>query len=119
MSSVVVSNQAFAKLQLHAAKYPHLAVNGILLACKDTLANEDTLLIVDAIPLFHQCLQLTLMLEAAMTSVDAYCKQEGLQIAGYYEAPEHLEEKAQPSMFACRVGEVFFSFVNNLDFYFN
>ena len=108
MPSVVVSNQAFAKLQLHAAKYPHLCINGILLACKDTLANEDTLLIMDAIPLFHQCLELTLMLEAALTSVDAYCKQEGLQIAGYYEAPEHLEAKVEPSMFACKVGVFMF-----------
>jgi len=103
--SISVTSRAFVKMQLHAAKYPHRAVNGLLLACKETFAKEGVLLIVDTISLFHQCIQLTPMLDVAFTNVDAYCKAYQLIIAGYYEAPEYINASTQPSLFASKVGE--------------
>lgn len=50
---------------LHAAKYPHLAVNGILLGTKE---GKD---IVDVIPLFHQCLHVSPMAEIALIQVNS------------------------------------------------
>ena len=51
----------------HAAKYPHLAVNGLLLGPKDSEGSK--LEILDAIPLFHQCLYVTPMAEIALIMV--------------------------------------------------
>lgn len=66
MSDVKVSSRAYTKIILHAAKYPYTAVNGILLASKDKSKN---LQIIDAIPLFHQCLSVTPMAEIALIQV--------------------------------------------------
>lgn len=63
MTSYKINERAYAKMIFHAAKYPHLAVNGILLANKTD--NE----IVDAVPLFHQCLYVTPMVEIALVQV--------------------------------------------------
>lgn len=68
MSEVNISPRAYAKLIFHAAKFPHCAVNGIFLADADSVGKK-TLVIVDAIPLFHQCLFLTPMAEIALTQV--------------------------------------------------
>ena len=65
---VSLSPRAYAKVLLHGCKYPHKAINGVFLAeeCKHT---GDLLRIVDAIPLFHQCLGLAPMLEIALHQV--------------------------------------------------
>lgn len=66
MSEVTLSSRAYIKMMLHVAKYPHLALNGVLLASKEKSKN---LIIVDAIPLFHQCLHVTPMSEIALLQV--------------------------------------------------
>lgn len=66
MSDVKISSRAYTKIVLHAAKYPYAAVNGILLAPKDKSKNQ---YIIDAIPLFHQCLNVTPMAEIALIQV--------------------------------------------------
>lgn len=66
MSDVKVSARAYTKIILHAAKYPYASVNGILLASKDKSKN---LHIFDAVPLFHQCLNVTPMAEIALVQV--------------------------------------------------
>lgn len=66
MSDVKVSSRAYTKIILHAAKYPYTAVNGILLSSKDKSKNQ---YIIDAIPLFHQCLNVTPMAEIALVQV--------------------------------------------------
>lgn len=75
MADVKFSARAYCKMMLHAAKYPHCAINGILLAeeqkCKgDKMAK--CLFICDAIPLFHHCLHVTPMAEIALTQVCYY-----------------------------------------------
>lgn len=63
--------RAYVKMILHAAKYPHCAVNGILLSSKDSASGKKTT-IVDAMPLFHQCLNVTPMAEIALIQVNIY-----------------------------------------------
>jgi hypothetical protein len=70
MAEISVSMKAYAKLLLHAAKYPHCAVNGLLLA-EDTKTSKEkkSIRFVDCIPLFHLSLSLAPMLEAALLQV--------------------------------------------------
>lgn len=73
MADISFSPRAYCKMLLHCAKYPHCAVNGVLLAenpkNKD-FKNENSLLFIDAIPLFHICLHLSPMYEVALTQVN-------------------------------------------------
>ena len=61
-----VSSRAYTKVMLHACKYPHKAVNGVLLGRE---VEGGDLQLLDAIPLFHQCLGLKPMLEIALMQV--------------------------------------------------
>ncbi|CAL1527954.1 unnamed protein product [Lymnaea stagnalis] len=90
MADTNISVLAHCKLILHAAKYPHSSVNGVLLA-EDNKGKESSkpLKYVDCIPLFHVSLGLSPMLEMALLQIDAYCKSQGLVIAGYYHANEN------------------------------
>lgn len=71
MADVIFSPRAYCKIILHAAKYPHCAINGLLLARiknkNDGKSSE--LRIEDAIPLFHICLHVSPMAEIALTLV--------------------------------------------------
>ncbi|KAI8791055.1 ER membrane protein complex subunit 8 [Biomphalaria glabrata] len=93
MADPTITVQAHCKLLLHAAKYPHAAVNGILLAedCKGKESSKG-LKYVDCVPLFHVSLGLSPMLEIALLQIDAYCKGKGLVIAGYYQANENYND---------------------------
>ena len=93
------SARAYCKMVLHAAKYPHCAVNGVLLAKHTTPKSEDPTLLprltlADAVPLFHQIHGLSPMVEVALTQVEAVARQEGLRIAGFYHANEHLKDSS-------------------------
>nr|CAG4645772.1 EOG090X0C9C [Lynceus sp. MCZ IZ 141354] len=100
MGSIIeISNLAYAKLIMHAAKYPHSSVNGLLIG-----KGSSTLSVTDAVPLFHQNLNLAPMLEAALLHVDNYCRKEGLHIVGYYQA-NHSFNDSSPDVVAYRIGE--------------
>ena len=75
MAELKFSARAYCKMMLHAAKYPHCAINGVLLA-EEQKSKEDKkgrgLFICDAIPLFHHCLHVTPMAEVALTQVCNY-----------------------------------------------
>lgn len=60
--------QAYCKIILHATKYPHCAVNGVLLAKSSSKPKEITF--EDAVPLFHIGLSLTPMAEVALAQVN-------------------------------------------------
>lgn len=94
MADIAFSSRAYIKIILHAAKYPHCAINGLLLAKQksknDTKSSE--LRIEDAIPLFHICLHVSPMAEIALTTVDQYATSKGLVIAGYYLANETIND---------------------------
>ncbi|XP_058818934.1 ER membrane protein complex subunit 8/9 homolog [Topomyia yanbarensis] len=106
MTEVNFSARAYCKIMLHAAKYPHLAVNGLLLGAK---ASESPTKVLDAVPLFHQCLHVTPMAEIALIQVEAKAAREGLQIIGYYAAAENFYdnslEKAPGARIADKIAE--------------
>lgn len=86
MESVHVSPLGFTKILLHASKYPHAAINGILLG---EVSSDGKTTVSDCIPLFHACLTLTPMLEVALYQIEAYSQSKGLKICGYYQANEN------------------------------
>lgn len=74
MADIVIGVRAYAKMLLHAMKYPHHSVNGIFLAEKRRSKehNSGPVNIVDSVPLFHLSLSLTPMLEVAMMQVQCF-----------------------------------------------
>ncbi|GJQ79010.1 hypothetical protein Trydic_g171 [Trypoxylus dichotomus] len=90
MGDITLNAKAYCKIILHAVKYAHCSVNGVLLA-KSASKSKD-IEFVDAIPLFHMSLNLTPMAEIALTEIDQYASQNGLIIAGYYMAHENFRE---------------------------
>ncbi|CAF4104159.1 unnamed protein product [Adineta steineri] len=103
-----INKLAFTKMFLHLAKYPELAVNGILLGVRNNSANDEAdssyLNFVDCIPLFHGVLSLSPMLEIALSQIDAYCSTRNLTIAGYYHANENYSDP-NPNFTALRIME--------------
>ncbi|XP_053680725.1 ER membrane protein complex subunit 8/9 homolog [Anopheles nili] len=85
MSDIIFDGRAYCKIMLHAAKYPHLAVNGLLLA-----ENGKPSVIVDAVPLFHQCLHVSPMAEVALIQVESKAVKKNQQIVGYYVGCENF-----------------------------
>lgn len=70
---IKLTTQAYCKMLLHAAKYPHCAVNGLLVAEKQKEKKKEghgvSVLCVDCVPLFHGSLALAPMLEVALSLV--------------------------------------------------
>ena len=62
-----LSSRSYAKILLHTSKYPHKAVNGVLLGGETVEDGE--VYVLDAVPLFHICLGLAPMLEVALARV--------------------------------------------------
>ncbi|XP_028165257.1 ER membrane protein complex subunit 8/9 homolog [Ostrinia furnacalis] len=93
MGDVTLETKAYAKIILHAAKYRHCAVNGVLLAdgskIKDGAKNQD-LEIVDTIPLFHHSHYVSPMAEVALTQIETMAQADNLVIAGYYAGCENF-----------------------------
>lgn len=94
MADVIFTPRAYCKIILHAAKYPHCAINGLLLARQNNKSDgkQSELWIEDAIPLFHICLHVTPMAEIALTLADQLATSKGLVLAGYYLANEHIND---------------------------
>ncbi|CAO3642195.1 unnamed protein product [Cunninghamella blakesleeana] len=76
---------------LHAAKYPASEICGLLLGKVD---NELITSITTAIPLFHHWTTLTPMLDLALEQVELYAEKKQLQIVGWYQANERINDKA-------------------------
>ncbi|KAM6201966.1 ER membrane protein complex subunit 9 isoform 1-T1 [Rhynchocyon petersi] len=91
MGEVEISARAYVKMCLHAARYPHAAVNGLLLAPKPR--SGECLCLTDCVPLFHSHLALSVMLEVALNQVDVWSSQGGLVVAGYYHANAALDDQ--------------------------
>lgn len=70
MTNVFFSPRAYCKIILHAAKYPHCAINGLLLGKQKNKDGKADLYIEDAIPLFHICLHVSPMAEIALNLVN-------------------------------------------------
>lgn len=107
---IQVSPQAYAKILLHTSKYPHKAVNGVLVGEENL--KDGKIYALDAIPLFHIALGLAPMLEVALARVDIHCKENGLQIVGYYQANEHINDNS-PNAICYKIGEKICDHFNN------
>ncbi|KAJ8916924.1 hypothetical protein NQ315_013395 [Exocentrus adspersus] len=70
MTNIKLSCKAYCKMILHAVKYPHAAVNGVLLAKKSSL-HSDQIEFVDVVPLFHISINLTPLAEIALMMVNS------------------------------------------------
>nr|CAG4652121.1 EOG090X0C9C [Triops cancriformis] len=88
---VELSLLAYSKIILHAAKFPHCAVNGVLLAKKE---DKESLKYVDVVPLLHSSLTLSPMMEIGLMQVEQFCKSHNLVIGGYYHANESFQESS-------------------------
>ncbi|KAJ1533158.1 hypothetical protein HK096_005601 [Nowakowskiella sp. JEL0078] len=95
-----LSQQSYAKIVLHCAKYPLVSVNGLLLGN----LSGSILLVEDAVPLFHNVLPLSPMLEIALQQVDVYAKQTGQKIIGSYSASELLTD-VEPSPMTIKLAQ--------------
>lgn len=87
MVNYVIEGEAYVKIMLHAAKYPHCSVNGLLVGESD----GQGFVVKDAFPLFHQH-TLAPMLELACMYIDQYCIEKKLNIVGYYHGNELLDD---------------------------
>uniref|UniRef100_T1DBY9 UPF0172 protein FAM158A-like protein n=1 Tax=Crotalus horridus TaxID=35024 RepID=T1DBY9_CROHD len=111
MGEVEISPRAYVKMCLHAARYPHVGVNGLLLAHKrrPTAGPPECLYITDCVPLFHSNLSLTVMLEVALNQVDSWSSESDLFLAGYYQAKSGMDDKSPTSLAektAARIAEL-------------
>uniref|UniRef100_UPI00358E5311 ER membrane protein complex subunit 8 n=1 Tax=Myxine glutinosa TaxID=7769 RepID=UPI00358E5311 len=104
-ATLTLTVPAYVKMVLHASRYVHSAVNGVLLATAPrTATREAGILCIDAVPLFHTALPLAPMLEAALALIDSWCKEKDLCIAGYYQANESRKDSS-PDSVACKIAE--------------
>uniref|UniRef100_A0A6I8NEX8 ER membrane protein complex subunit 9 n=2 Tax=Ornithorhynchus anatinus TaxID=9258 RepID=A0A6I8NEX8_ORNAN len=108
MAEVEISARAYAKMCLHAARYPHAAVNGLLLARAPRPGG--CLCLSDCVPLFHSHLALSVMLEVALNQVDLWGARGNLVVAGYYHANAALDDQSPGPLalkIAGRIAEFF------------
>jgi hypothetical protein len=103
--SFTISAVAYAKIKLHAFKYPHCEVTGILLADR-----ENPRIISDVVPLFHQGTKLLPMIEVAFQQVEKIINNPKFLdknefIVGYYEIPVLVSNTVTISPFAQRIGD--------------
>lgn len=61
--------------------------------------------VVDAVPLFHQCLYVTPMNEIALIQVESKAVNDGLQIIGYYAASENFYDNTIDKVPAIKIAE--------------
>ncbi|KAE9387895.1 UPF0172-domain-containing protein [Gymnopus androsaceus JB14] len=98
MSSVryTLSPRGYLKIFFHAAKHPHLPVNGVLLGRKlDSISvGNGTVEITDAIPLLHHWTSLSPMMEIGLDLVTRHASEQGLEVVGYYQACDRLDDSA-------------------------
>lgn len=88
---------------MFSAKYPHLAVNGLLLGRK--ASEKAKAEVLDAVPLFHQCLFVTPMSEIALVQAESRASIEGLQIIGYYAAAENFYDNSLDKVPGIKIAE--------------
>jgi len=81
-SSYTFTAQAYTVPLLHAAKYLASTTNGLFLG----RITDSSITIEDAVPLLHNHISLTPMMEIGMDMANTYAQERGLRIVGYYQA---------------------------------
>ncbi|KAE8260403.1 hypothetical protein A4X13_0g360 [Tilletia indica] len=92
--SISISQQAYAKVVLHAAKYPASTVRGLLVGRRSSESSSSSFEVVDAIPLVHNWTDLApatelgcALAQAHLSSTSTSSASAGAEIIGLYEAP--------------------------------
>uniref|UniRef100_H2VBX1 ER membrane protein complex subunit 8 n=1 Tax=Takifugu rubripes TaxID=31033 RepID=H2VBX1_TAKRU len=108
---IQLTSQAYCKMLLHAAKYPHYAVNGLLVAEKTKEKKKDghsePVLCVDCVPLFHGTLALAPMLEVALTLVSRCQGTHTLHLVGLFKCLKRVKPDQVAEKVAARISENF------------
>lgn len=90
MVSYSLSENAYLKIFFHAAKHPHLPVNGVLLGRQ----TSDVVVIEDIIPLLHHWTNLSPMMEIGLDLAKGHAEAQEMSLVGYYQASERLDDTA-------------------------
>ncbi|KAH9984921.1 hypothetical protein BJV77DRAFT_952251 [Russula vinacea] len=98
-----LNDLAYTKLIVHALKYPHKTVNGLLLGQHSSDGFID---IVDAVPLQHHWTNLSPMMEIGLGMTDNYARSRQQSIVGFYEAPEHVGNTTLSRVGECVVAKI-------------
>lgn len=110
--SYTLSSKAYLKIFFHAAKHPHLPVNGVLLGQSIGVGVE----IIDAIPLLHHWTSLSPMMEIGLDLAGRHAEELGLKLVGYYQACERLDDTALAPVGERVVGKIRESFADAVAF---
>jgi len=88
MPKASIAPLAYAKMMIHAAQYPHCAVDGLLIGSTGSDGDASA---VDAVPLFHNG-TLSPALDVATAAAASDAAASGRAVVGYYAANEHLDD---------------------------
>jgi len=103
--SIELTTRAYSKIILHAAKYPHATVNGVLLAKYGRgQKSGPRITFIDAIPLFHQIEGLTPMIEVALSQIESRATSASMCIAGFYHASRNFRD-SNVDVFSQRIAD--------------
>ncbi|KAJ3131362.1 ER membrane protein complex subunit 8 [Physocladia obscura] len=89
----VVGPLAFAKITLHAAKFPEHSVFGILLGTSSVDVS-------DAVPVMHNVLPLSSIVEASLEQITIYASMIEKRIVGIYVANQLLDDTSVSALTA-------------------
>ncbi|KAM8961790.1 ER membrane protein complex subunit 9 [Pelodytes ibericus] len=90
MCEVELSTRVYVKMRLHAARYPHCTVSGVLVGRR----GNGCVTLYDCVPICHLYHPLALSLEVALTQIDSWSALQGMVIAGYYQANSGLKDNS-------------------------
>ncbi|NWS23078.1 EMC8 protein, partial [Pachyramphus minor] len=97
-----LTTQAYCKMVLHGAKYPHCAVNGLLVAERPP-APRPPRQCPSSGGLRLECVELQHWRDVELLErIDSWCKENSYVIAGYYQANERVKD-ASPNQVAEKV----------------
>lgn len=99
-----LNDLAYTKLVVHALKYPHKTVNGLLLGQHSS--SDGFVDIVDAVPLQHHWTNLSPMMEVGLGMTANYAHSRQLHIVGFYEAPERVGDTTLSRVAECVIGKI-------------
>ncbi|EGC34969.1 hypothetical protein DICPUDRAFT_79295 [Dictyostelium purpureum] len=107
--SISITTEALGKIHLHSFKYPSSSVNGILIG----KADKNSILVKDCIPLFHTQTLLP-MFEVAMIQIEKYCRDNNIDMVGFYHSNQSLSIDLEPEPISKKISERLYNELNNM-----
>lgn len=84
-----INTLPYCKMALHAVKYPHCPVHGLLVG---KVNGDKEIEVKDAFPVLHGLI-VAPPLEIALIHVEQYCQERGLRLIGSYFANERKDDE--------------------------